>query len=363
MSRSIPTVIKDRAFQLWLQGASYREIRDETRLSLGAISSLITSNRAITPDLDQLKALHTILTQHNSTVFEAIRGGRLLDRLNHLDVNLPDLEAYIQFCERISQERGTTEWLNAARTLQQLVTETGKSYHDVIADYQDQHTRTQHLQERETSLSATIRDAEQELSRVKQKLIDTRRDLERQIEASERLQRLGIEKTNSLAAFINEYEHLGFDSDEVKQIADWRSKLTVLNIDLDTLREFLDRYGPLNQQLDTLNRQINTAKRRLSNLQSENKHMLKRVSTLQENYNLPALLALIEDRTITLTCQHCGSYSVRIVLPSLLATEEAMNAKKLARGWCPRCSQWSLFTPWAIVWTIARMAWPSNAYS
>ena len=47
----IPRIAKDLALTLWLGGHSYREIRDKTGMSLGAINQLIVETRGRVPRL------------------------------------------------------------------------------------------------------------------------------------------------------------------------------------------------------------------------------------------------------------------------------------------------------------------------
>jgi hypothetical protein len=106
VSRRIPRTARDEAFRLWLQGESYRSICAETGMSMGALCNHINELRKRTPELDELKELNVILKKGGLTVYDAIRGSRLLDRVGQLGMSLDRLESFIKLAENISSEKG-----------------------------------------------------------------------------------------------------------------------------------------------------------------------------------------------------------------------------------------------------------------
>jgi len=138
MMRKIPRAAKDKAFKLWLGGCSYREIRDRTGMSLGAINQLVVDVRRETPDVDRLRELNVILRKGGSNVYDAMRGGRLLDKVGQLGVSLDELESYVKLTERVSQEKEVEAegFVESAMKLMKLEGETGKTYGEITKDFE-----------------------------------------------------------------------------------------------------------------------------------------------------------------------------------------------------------------------------------
>lgn len=138
MSREIPKAIKGEAFELWLRGHNYREIKDKLGVSLGSINEIITHARAGAPDLDGLRKLNTTLMREGSTVHDAVRGGLLMDRLGPLGVGLDKVSGYVEFSEKITLEKGTggEAFVDSALRLLSLTKETGKTYGDILVEYE-----------------------------------------------------------------------------------------------------------------------------------------------------------------------------------------------------------------------------------
>jgi hypothetical protein len=106
MSREIPKAVKDRALELWLGGCSYRVIHDRTGMSLGAINQLIAEARAKISSAEELRELNIVLRKSGASVYDAVRGVKLLNVLNERGVGLDTLHSYIELSDRISSERG-----------------------------------------------------------------------------------------------------------------------------------------------------------------------------------------------------------------------------------------------------------------
>lgn len=85
--RKIPNKIRKKALELWLKGHNYRQIRGKLGISLGAISKTIDEVRHKAPNLDELRRLNLNLRKHNSNVHDAVRGSRLLEKVNQLGIS------------------------------------------------------------------------------------------------------------------------------------------------------------------------------------------------------------------------------------------------------------------------------------
>jgi hypothetical protein len=154
MGLRIPSATKDVALRLWLQGHTYREVSAKTGISLGALHGLIAELRRSAPDMDKIRELCVILNRSGSNVYDAIRGGQLIERLNRLGVCLDELDNYIKLAEMLSREKReeTEEFIKSSIKLIKLQLQTGKTYAEIIRDIEE---KTKQI----VSLEAKIKDA------------------------------------------------------------------------------------------------------------------------------------------------------------------------------------------------------------
>ena len=100
--RKISREVENKIFKLWLEGYTYREIIPKCGgCSLATISKVINIVRKRAPDIDELRHLNVALKKGDRSVYDAVRGGILLDKVNQLGVGLDDLEDYVKTAKRI----------------------------------------------------------------------------------------------------------------------------------------------------------------------------------------------------------------------------------------------------------------------
>jgi DNA repair exonuclease SbcCD ATPase subunit len=363
MGRNIPKAVKERAFKLWLQGESYRKICAETGMSLGALSDQINELRGRVPDLDQLRELNVVLIGGGSTVFDAMRGGRLLEQLGLLGVSLRELEDCVKLAKRISSggEAEAERLVSSALKLMRLEGETGKAYGQVVEDFEEKQSQLKGLEESKSHLEKEVQELEMRLTQTKADLAHKVQELKQAITLKERLERLGLEKVNTLAGFINDYEALSFSHEEVQRLAEWRTSLKEMGIDPDKLGEHIRKRGSLNRQLNKLRKKVKREEELVKSLKDEYTHLSERLSSLLGRIlNLSELKRVLEEGRITLYCRNCGRIGVPMILPSLEATEEAIRKGLVIEGRCIFCGRWSSYTPWDISWAIARLTLPTS---
>jgi chromosome segregation ATPase len=137
--RKIPKDIEKKVFKLWLEGHTYREISPKCGgVSLATISKVVEDARKRASDIDELRQLNVTLRKGGSSVYDAIRGGKVLDGLNNFGVSLDHLESYIRLTERISLEKdvGSEKFVGSSMNLISLEQQTGKTYGEVIKDFE-----------------------------------------------------------------------------------------------------------------------------------------------------------------------------------------------------------------------------------
>jgi len=342
--------VKARALRLWLSGLTYRVINEKTGVSLGAMNELVNEARRKEPSLDELRELNVMLRKGDSSVVDAIRGVKTLNRVNELGVSLDGLESFIKLSERISSERGVEpeRFIEASIRLTGLEAKTGKSYEEVVKDFEERMKRIEDLearakgvQEENRKLVKVNAQLEGEIREAKEKLSLTLQELDHAISTKGRLEKLGLERVSNLARFVEDFELLGFDTNAVRELAGWRKSLAEMGIDPDRLESFIRERGPLEKQLRSIEEEISQGKARLKILTAMERDIQKRVGEIERVWGL------LQQRYRNFGCSFCGA-----VTPYELRRFEAQTA--LARGeplriTCIRCGTPNAFNPYVIL--------------
>jgi len=356
MSREIPRAVKDRAFKLWISGCSYRQVRNKTGMSLGAINQLVAGMRGKTPDVDQLRELNLVLSKGGSTVFDAMRGGMLLSGLNRLGVSLDQVDSYVKLTEKISSERGveSERFVESAMKLTKLEGETGKTYGEIVKDFEGRLSEAAGLEGKIGALKGEIQkltvaraQLERELTQAREDLTRTVQEVKRMVSAKERLEKLGLERLNTLAEFIEDFEGLGFDAQEGRKLAMWRESLKGMGIDPDDLKRFVEERGPLKQQISKLRQTATALRSTVERLEKRNK------SLLEENYVLSMADGILRNRRITVQCRNCG-WPLQIRLETKKHYEYMIKSGLGTGVQCLRCGYQNWFDPTEV---MAQIGW------
>jgi prefoldin subunit 5 len=361
MSREIPRPVKDEAFKLWLGGYSYRKIRDKAGMSLGAINQMVAEARAKIPNLDELRQLNIVLSKSGASVYDAVRGSKLLEMLNQCGVGLDTLHAYIGLCGKISAERGieAQSFVDAGMRLISLEAKTGKSYEQVLKDFEEKRKQVEGLEARAKNAQGQVQELverraqlEKEIREAEERLKLTLQRLNQAMSANERLQRLGLEKVSRLAKFIESFEVLKFDVEIVRKLAEWRTALADMRINPDMLGQFVKEKGPLEIQLRNLRAE---AKR----LKGEVEMLEKRRTKLSEsNSSLFYLSKILESKRTSLPCKRCG-WPIPIILDKKENYVNLINQGFGLSVSCPNCRQQNWFDPREVILSVGWAVLPA----
>jgi len=184
-----------------------------------------------------------------STVFDAMRGGRLLDELGRLGESLDELENYVKLSTRISSEKGEG-FVASSMRLMDLETKTGKNYEQVLKDFEERtkqieglETKARSVQEENQKLMERKVQLEGKIREAKEKLGSTLQELNRIVNTQERLKKIGLERVSDVAQFVEDFELLGFDVNTVQRLAEWRKSLTTMDIDPNKIGEYVEKRG------------------------------------------------------------------------------------------------------------------------
>ena len=145
--RKISERKKSEVLRLWLEGNNFRCITSGTKISLGSISKFVKEAREGTPDLDEFRELNVEFRKAGSNVPDAVRGSKLVEKINMLGVNLDGLEFFIEASKRISSERGVKaeSFIEGLVRFMELEEEAGKSYGEIISGFEAAKRRVEEL--------------------------------------------------------------------------------------------------------------------------------------------------------------------------------------------------------------------------
>jgi prefoldin subunit 5 len=361
--RKIPKDIERMIFQLWLEGHTYREVIPRCGgVSLATISKVVENARKTAPDIDTMRQLNLVLKKGGISVYDAMRGGSLLNEVARLGVSLDGLEDYINATERISSEKEVEvgSFVDSVIKMIHLEAEAGKAYEDVLKDFEGKLSEIANLEAKMGGLKGEIQkltearvQLEADLTKGKGNLTQILQELKRTISAEERLERVGLEKLNNLAKFTEDFEALGFNAEVVRDLAKWRKSLTNVGIDPNGLKRFVEEKGPLDKQISGLKREVESLKGVIKMLEEE------RSSLLDNNPLLSVADLILKNKIISLPCKKCG-WS----LPIELDTQEQYNLL-IRRRWgirirCPSCNYRNWFDPRDVMIKIGWMLLPSE---
>jgi hypothetical protein len=332
MTRETPNAVKVEAFKLWLQGHSYREIRDKLGVSVGSINEIIANARAGAPDLDELRKLNTTLMREGSTVHDAVRGGLLMDRLGQLDVGLDKVSEYVEFSEKIASEKGagSEALVDSALKLLDLERRTGKTYMEILAEYEERRSEVQRLDGERARLEGEVQGMKHELERTVEGVSSKSQELKNLISTKERLEELGLEKVDQLSLFIKGYEKLGFGVERVQRLSDWQVDLALMGIKSEELDDYVKQHGPLSKQLRELGEEVAVEKRRLEHVARQYRSLSNQVAIAS------ALTGLLMSRVMNIACPRCGR-SVPLRIPSFWELDNAVGRGLAYQAGCLNC--------------------------
>ena len=332
MTRETPNAVKVETFKLWLQGHSYREIRDRLRVSVGAINEIIANARAGAPDLDELRKLNTTLMREGSTVHDAVRGGLLMDRLGRLGVGLDKVGEFIELGKRATSEKGAEGegLVDAALRLIRLERETGKAYGEVLKEFEERRSELAGLYLDRARLAKEVQGLKQELVRTVEGVSSKSQELKSLTSTRERLEKLGLEKVDQLSLFIEDYKKLGFSAEKVQRLSGWEVSLALMGIKSEELDDYIKRHGPFNKQLRELREEVAGEKNRLEHVARQYRSLSTQVAIAS------ALTGLLTSRMMNIACPRCGR-PVPLRIPTFWELDDAVRRGLACQAGCLNC--------------------------
>jgi len=253
--------IRQKVFQLWLEGSNYRAIEREAEAKLGSISNIINAERARSPDLDDLRALNIQLKAGGVSVPDARRGAVLMRRLDEskLSVDFDRLARVIGFAD----EHGDSadEAMDAGFKMQGLEAATGKNYDQLLKEYgsvrdsvEKETSRLKEVQRKESDVQESLGEMEP-LKEVKSKLD---------------AHGIPVVRLDGFIALYDKLEKLGFTEQAADILATEMSKLgTTPRKAAKQLSEALAEYATLQEALEGQREEHSELRKQLELLNEE----------------------------------------------------------------------------------------------
>ncbi|MFQ5941772.1 MAG: hypothetical protein ACE5KA_08770 [Nitrososphaerales archaeon] len=250
-----------------------RKIAERLGIGTGTVSEILKKARKKNPDLDTLRRLNDSLKKAKVSWVEAQRGATMLQSLEVLNIELEDVPKGISFLKKYKERAGI--YLEAGARLQKLEGKTGKTYEQILIEYEEKQKSVAKLE----SQLENMKRREEELS-------NSIRNLEALKQIQDALDKNNI-STNILNTFIKrhkQFEEGGFTLDTASRVASELAKFDMtpeqaarllgeLLRDYEDLHSAVSELGSKKEQLEkfvtSLNAQIRNLDRQLAALNAE----------------------------------------------------------------------------------------------
>lgn len=208
---------KEEAVNLYVAHLlTVKQVSERLGISTGAVSEILAERRRKKPDLDELRKLNMSLRKSGANWLDAMRGANALQRLDALELDLQDVSRCADFLERYKKNARLS--LQAAVRLQGLESRTGKTFEEIIVEFEA----------KQKALSQLDMNIEEEKGRDEE-LRNSIREHEALKGLQDDLDENDISK-NKLCEFITRYkqfEEMGFTLEVASKIANELAKFNM----------------------------------------------------------------------------------------------------------------------------------------
>lgn len=366
MPERIPRHKQVRIVQLYYAGNSEVETASRVGLPQSTVSNeikrFINEAKVSLEDTcrkygvsDVLKELHYLSIQIEKKgldIADCVAAVSVYQQLEDLGKTTDDLGDLLSAIDRMRQDPATT---SAAIRLHKLEEESGKGYQKVVADFETKKARAESLTKEIEGRQGKIKEMEEqqlrlsgEIEESERRLLAVNTELNRALSTGERLKRLKIERVESLARLIEEYECLGFDREQVKELADQKEELAAEGIQLGEFKTFLKERGTLQEQIARLRQRKKKLEDDVANVELQwDMWHTEWESEWIKNQSLARLKSLIERGSLAMQCKYCKE---PVALP-IFRPEHYRNGMGIQ---CQHCWNLSLFSYWELVEAISK---------
>lgn len=276
---------KNRIYELWFNGVP----RDAIAQQVGVSGSTVSENISNLPEnLGDLRKLSTELLKSHLSVSEAKKGVELLSKLAQLGVGSDQLQEFIQATEKTCKEATyePKEVVQGAIRLATLEAKQGKSYPEILQDFQTKINNVERLKKREQELIQNVVEEEKERKQAlaRNKLTEEEIEHVKTLRQNLRKHSVTLENVESLQRYLENMQETGGNP---RGFVQFTEKQGSLKRNLAQLRG--------EKQLETANLQhqqqeaqlakatIDNLQAEISSLREERSREQDTLSTLREN--------------------------------------------------------------------------------
>jgi transcription elongation factor Elf1/predicted transcriptional regulator len=164
MVRPLPKKTREKVLQLWLSGASYRDVHAQLGVGLASVSRILDDFRKSAPDLDTLRETSSAVKESGFTMTDVLGCLPFLVKLRDLDVPLKELPLYIETLEKTANEVDVepSDFIHAAMKALKW-RKAGKSVDEILKEAEEKKAEIRELDKK-------IQDKKGELQTLKDKL-------------------------------------------------------------------------------------------------------------------------------------------------------------------------------------------------
>jgi len=352
--RRLPAEVEQKILNLLLEGFSYREISRRFDIGTSTVARVAEDARKRVVDFDSLRGLAVLLKKAGLSVFDATRASRLVEALSVWGISVDELDDYVRANEKFLSERALNgDFIFYAVKLMKLEEAVGQTCEQIVEDFEKKRREAAEAEERKLALESESLGLRAELKETNGRLVELKSEIEKATTVRKGLAKIEMHKLAQLVRFIQDFEALGFDANQVKRLAMWHQGLQELHIDPDELDKYIAEKGPLEAQNDSL---------RLANERIEadiNSNATLRENFLAENFVLQAVDLILKTGILTMHCKSCG-HQLPIWLPTQESFWNLTNSGQVVIFQCQNCGMSQLFAPWDIAFQIAWMILPTD---
>ncbi|MGC8949256.1 MAG: coiled-coil domain-containing protein, partial [Thermoprotei archaeon] len=250
--RPLPETVKNKIFELWMNGQDYRSISSQVNASLGSITNVINETRRTLLDIDELRNLNLTLKRNSVTISDAIEGTKFVLVLKNLGVDVSSLGEIIGYIAKYGND--APKILLKAGELLKLEAEHGMEYSRIVEEYQK-------ISKNLIKLQNDINTLRQEYSNLQNEIINLN-ELKRLQEKLYEL-KIPIKRLDQIISQSQRLEELGFTPETAEILS---SELVKHGINMETAIKTLIR---ILSEYKSLTESIEIKRKELENIQSE----------------------------------------------------------------------------------------------
>ncbi|MEM3832766.1 MAG: hypothetical protein QW128_04095 [Thermoprotei archaeon] len=261
--RPLPETVKNKIFELWMNGQDYRSISGQVNVSLGSITNVINEIRQALPDINELRILNSTLKRNSITINDAVEGAKFVLILKNLDVDVSSLGEVIGHIAKYGNE--APKILLKASELFRLEAEHGIEYDRIVEEYQ-------RISKNFVKLQNDINTLRQEHSNLQNEIINLHELKELQKKLYEL--KIPIKRLDQIISQSQRLEELGFTPETAEILS---SELIKHGINMETAIKTLIR---MLSEYKSLTESIEIKRKELEDVQSElekNKKLLEEI--------------------------------------------------------------------------------------